>query len=233
MLIWATSVGNVQPLIIASLVHGIDRRSGPLWIGIAASLKAVPIVYVLLYLGRREWSRVFATLVVAALLTAPLLVTPLRYYPAGPGDSIGPLWALHPVLVGAGLALLAALTIRLASRRSSYARLLAAGTLLAALPRITLIDLSGYSTQPGPGNMSLISVGSLPFLAVAVTMVVLAFVGARSRYPWLLGALAMIAALPRMLTYEISFLLVGLAGVSASKAAARESPPPAATGRSG
>jgi hypothetical protein len=142
MLIWATSVGNVQPLLIATLVHGIDRRSGPLWVGIAASLKAVPIVYVLLYLGRREWSRVFATLGVAALLAAPLLITPLRYYPAGPGDSQGPLWALHPILVGAGLALLAAVTIRLASKGSDYSRLLAASTLLAALPRILLIDLS-------------------------------------------------------------------------------------------
>jgi hypothetical protein len=149
MLIWASSVGNVQPLLVAALVHGIDRRSGPLWIGIAASLKAVPLVYVLLYLGRREWTRVFTTLVVAALLAAPLLITPLGYYPAGPGDSQGPLWALHPVLVGTGLAVLAAVTIRLASRRSGYARLLAAGTVLAALPRITLMDLSHLAVGIG------------------------------------------------------------------------------------
>jgi glycosyl transferase family 87 len=142
MLIWATSVGNVQPLMVAVLVHGIDRRSGPLWVGIAASLKAVPIVYVLLYLGRREWTRVVATLAVAALLVAPLLITPMRYYPGGPGDAQGPLWALHPVLAASGLALLAAFTIRLASRGSGYTRLMAASTLLAALPRITLIDLS-------------------------------------------------------------------------------------------
>lgn len=142
MLIWAASVGNVQPLLVAVLVHGIDRRSGPLWVAIAASLKAVPILYVLLYLGRREWSRVFATLVVATILTVPLLITPLRYYPAGPGDSPGPLWALHPILLAAGLAVLAAGTIRMAAQRSSYSRLLAAGTVLAALPRITLMDLS-------------------------------------------------------------------------------------------
>jgi hypothetical protein len=142
MLIWATSVGNVQPLLIATLVHGIDRRSGPLWVGIAASLKAVPIVYVLLYLGRREWSRVVATLAVAALLAAPLLITPLQYYPVGPGDSPGPLWALQPVLLGTGLAILAAFTIRLASQGSSYSRLSATVTLLAALPRITLLDVS-------------------------------------------------------------------------------------------
>jgi hypothetical protein len=42
-------------------------------------------------------------------------------------------------------------------------------------------------------------------------MSVLAFVAARSRYRWIAGSLAMISALPRFLTYEISFLLVGLA----------------------
>jgi hypothetical protein len=142
MLIWAISIGNVQPLIVAMLVHGIERRSGPIWVGIAASLKAVPILYALIYLGRREWGRFLATIAVAAVLAAPLLITPLANYPAGPGDSQGPLWALHPILVGAGLALLAAATIRLASQRSSYSRLLGAVTLLAALPRITLLDLS-------------------------------------------------------------------------------------------
>jgi hypothetical protein len=152
MLVWAASVGNVQPLMVAVLVHGLDRRSGPLWVGIAASLKAVPIVYVLLYLGRREWSRVFATLAVAGLLAAPLLITPLGNYPAGPGDAQGPLWALHPILLGAALALLAALTIRLASQRSDYSRLLAAITLLAALPRITLIDLSHLAVGIAPAG---------------------------------------------------------------------------------
>lgn len=142
LLLWAASVGNVQPLMIAALVHGIGRRTGPIWVGIAASLKAVPILYVLLYAGRGEWRRVFATLSVAAVLTLPLLVTPLRYYPVGPGDSPGPLFALPPIVFGASMALLAALTIRLASQSSSYSRLMAAGTVLAALPRISLLDLS-------------------------------------------------------------------------------------------
>jgi hypothetical protein len=142
MLIWAASVGNVQPLLVAVLVHGIDRRSGPLWIGLAASLKAVPILYLLLYIGRGEWRRVFWTLVVVALFTAPLLVTPLGYYPAGPGDSPGPLWALHPVLFALAISLLAVLTVRLSAQGSKYARLLAVGTVLGALPRISLLDLS-------------------------------------------------------------------------------------------
>jgi hypothetical protein len=137
--------GNVQPLLVLMLLWGVERRSGPVWIAIGASLKAVPLLLAIVYAGRGEWLRAGLATVLTAVLVAPAL----------------------------------------------------------------LFDLSGYSTQPGPGNMSLISVNSFLYLAVAVTMVVLAFVGARSPYPWLLGALAMVAALPRMLTYEISFLLVG------------------------
>jgi lysylphosphatidylglycerol synthetase-like protein (DUF2156 family) len=161
--------GNVQPLLVLMLLWGLERRSGPVWIAVGASLKAVPLLLAIVYAGRGEWRRAGMALVLTVVLVAPALA----------------------------------------------------------------FDLSGYSTQPGPGNMSLISIGSLLYLAVAAAMAVLAFVGARSRYPWLLGALAMIAALPRFLTYEISFLLVGLAGVSPARGAARESPPPGSRGPSG
>lgn len=142
LLIWGTSVGNVQPLLIAALVHGIDRRTGPLWIGMAASLKAVPILYALVYLGRGEWRRALVALLVAALLASPLLVTPLTFYPVGSGDAPSPLLAISPWLFGASMVGMAALTIRLASNRSAFSRLSAAGTVLAALPRISLFDLT-------------------------------------------------------------------------------------------
>ena len=59
--------------------------------------------------------------------------------------------------------------------------------------------------------MSLISVTALLYVVVALALLALAFLVARSPYRWVAGALAMIAALPRFLTYEISFLLVGAA----------------------
>jgi hypothetical protein len=158
--------GNVQPLLVLMLLWGVERRSGPLWIAVAASLKAVPLLLALVYAGRGEWVRAGLALLLTLILVAPAL----------------------------------------------------------------LFDLSGYSTQPGPGNMSIISVSSFVYLAMALVAAILAVVAARSRYRWLVGALAMIAALPRMLTYEISFLLVGLAGSSRSEGAARESPPRGATG---
>ena len=139
--------GNVQPLLVLMLLWGVERRSGPLWIAVGASLKAVPLLLALVYAGRGEWLRAGLALLLTVVLVAPAF----------------------------------------------------------------LFDLSGYSRQAGPGNMSLIAVASSVFVVVAVLAACLAFLGARTRYRWVLGALAVIAALPRFLTYEVSFLLVGAA----------------------
>jgi hypothetical protein len=149
----AAMFGNVQPLLVLMLLWGVERRSGPLWIALGASLKAVPLLLAIVYAGRGEWLRAGLALLLTALLVAPAF----------------------------------------------------------------LFDLSGYSRQPGDGNMSLISVDSGWYAAVALVSLVLAFIAARSPYRWVAGSLAMIAALPRFLTYEISFLLVG---------AAKPMPPP-------
>lgn len=139
--------GNVQPLLVLMLMWGVERRSGPLWIAIGASLKAVPLLLALVYAGRGEWGRAGLALLLTAVLVVPAL----------------------------------------------------------------LFDLSGYSTDPGPAQMSLTAVALPLYIAVALVTAAAAFIGARSRYRWLLGALAMLATLPRVLTYETGFLLVGLA----------------------
>lgn len=140
-LVWGASVGNVQPLLIAGLMHTMDRRSGPLIVGVAASLKAVPILFLVLYLGRREWARAGVGLTVTLALSATFLFVDLAQYPSGAGDAPSPLYAVSPVLMAMTVAALAALTAYLAMRRSSFDRLAAAGTVLSALPRITLLDL--------------------------------------------------------------------------------------------
>jgi hypothetical protein len=137
--------GNVQPALVLLLLWGIERRSGPLWIAIGASLKAVPLLLALVYAGRGEWRRAGLAVLLTAVLVLPAF----------------------------------------------------------------LFDLADYSRQPGPGNMSLISVAPFLYVAVALAAGLLALAASRSRFRWVAGALAMVTALPRLLTYEISFLLVG------------------------
>ena len=81
LLIRTASSGNVQPLMLAALVWGVDRRSGPLWIAVAASLKAVPFLYLAVYVVRREWGRVAWTVLLTLALVAPILLFDIKSYP--------------------------------------------------------------------------------------------------------------------------------------------------------
>jgi hypothetical protein len=130
------------------LMWGVERRTGPLWIALAASLKATPILLAVVYAGRGEWRRAAAAVALAAVLVAPML----------------------------------------------------------------LFDLSGYSTDIGGGQQSLLLVSPFLWIPVVLAAVGVAFWLARTRYAWLAGAVAMTLALPRFLLYEIGFVLVGLAG---------------------
>src|SRR4029079_944327 len=55
ILVGISAVGNIQPLIVAALVWGVERRSGPVWVALAASLKVFPLLLALVYAGRRQW----------------------------------------------------------------------------------------------------------------------------------------------------------------------------------
>ena len=139
--------GNVQPLLVLALLWGLPRKSGPLWVALAASLKVAPVVLAVVYAGRGEWRRARVALLLTALLVAPML----------------------------------------------------------------LFDLSGYSTEIGGGQMSLLTLSPLLWAVAALVAMAAAWALARTRYRWRAGAVAAILALPRFLLYEISFLVVGLA----------------------
>lgn len=72
--------GNVQPLLVLILLWGVERRSGPLWIALGASLKVVPVVLAIVYAGRGEWGRAALTLALTVLLVAPTLLFDLSGY---------------------------------------------------------------------------------------------------------------------------------------------------------
>jgi hypothetical protein len=143
--------GNVQPLLVAGLAIGLERRWGPIAIAAAASLKAFPIAMALVYIGRRQWLRAAGAIGLTLLLVAPMLAFDLAAYTAdGPRD--GTLYAASPLLWAVPVVILAGLTVRLASRRSPHAWLAAAATTVLGMPRLLSYDmtflLAGLARHP-------------------------------------------------------------------------------------
>jgi len=87
ILVGISAYGNVQALLVASLVWTVDRWSGPAWIGVAASLKIFPILFALTYLGRGQWARALVAMAVGAILWAPALLYDLRGYVTESGQA--------------------------------------------------------------------------------------------------------------------------------------------------
>lgn len=141
---WWVRGGNVQPLMIAGLYFGMRTRSGPIAIAAAATLKIVPIAFVLVYVARREWSKVAWTIGATVALAAPLLLHDLSGYGSGVDAAatnhslilVSPvLWAI--VVAGGGL-----VAIWSAWRRSPLTSAWASVAALVALPRLLTGDLT-------------------------------------------------------------------------------------------
>lgn len=130
--------GNVQPLLLAALVWSLERRAGPVAIGVAASLKITPILLALVYVGRGEWVRALLSAAVAGLLVLPTLLFEL---PPNATETGGTgLFASAPIL-WAFLVLAAVMTtLRLA--RSRFAWLAASTATVLALPRLLIFDIT-------------------------------------------------------------------------------------------
>jgi Glycosyltransferase family 87 len=128
-------VGNIQPLVVATLAFGITRRSGPLWIGIAASLKGAPILWALTYLAHRDWGRVAASVAVTAVLVAPLLLFDLSGYTTNPGASYSLYYYVSPLAWIIAAFASTAVALLLAWRRSPYVWVAAALAVMLVPPR--------------------------------------------------------------------------------------------------
>jgi hypothetical protein len=140
-LVFAVSAGgNVQALLLVGLIYGIDRRSGPLWIAIAASLRATPIVFVLVYVARREWGRVAATLLLTAFLVAPMFFyEPERLITDVAGREPG-LLAVSPLLFVSVAILAVAVATLVALRLAPSTRIAAAAAGVLASPKLFAYD---------------------------------------------------------------------------------------------
>jgi len=138
LLIGVSAYGNVQALMVASLAWGVERRSGPLWVGMAASLKIFPILLALVYLGRREWLRVALCVAVAAVLWAPAFLYDLRGYVSQAGVASLLVGYLPAYIAVAGGAVIA--SVVLAAGR--YGWLAGATAVVLASPRFFVYDVS-------------------------------------------------------------------------------------------
>jgi len=148
----AAVFGNVQPLLVLMLMWGVERRSGPLWIAVGASLKAVPLVLALVYAGRGEWLRAGLAGLLTGVLVAPAFLFNLSDYPtqAGPGQMsltavAGPLFLAVAIVLAGG-------TFIAGRAQSRYAWLVGAGAMMAALPRLLTYEIGfllvGFARRP-------------------------------------------------------------------------------------
>ena len=128
-------VGNIQPLVVAMLAFGVSRASGPVWVGIAASLKAVPALWALVYVARRQWGRVLLAAVIALVLISPVLLFELDGYMTDPGRSFSLYYYVSPAAWAAGAVASAAVATYLAWRRSPWLWVAIAVAAMALAPR--------------------------------------------------------------------------------------------------
>ena len=107
-------------------------------VGVAASLKIFPILFALAYAGRGQWVRFAIALAVGAVLWAPALLYDLSEYAVEAGQAAS-LYAV-PVLYFAVAGVAVGATLALA--RTRWAWLAAATTVVLALPRLFVYDVT-------------------------------------------------------------------------------------------
>jgi hypothetical protein len=128
--------GNVQPAVVALLVWTAQWRSFPIWVGVAASIKLVPMALTLVWLGRREWRPAAVAAAVFAILVAPILLFDLSGYVTDPGTGLASLYSQSPGLWLALALANSAIVVWLAARGSQWAWVAAALLMYFGPPRV-------------------------------------------------------------------------------------------------
>jgi len=142
LMIQSAWYGQIQPLVVLLITWGLRRGSGPIWVGMSASLKASPLLFALVYVARREWGRAALTLAVAIVLSAPTLLFDISNYPFDAGLTVS-FWSTSPLLWLATAAASLAVAVALAWRRSKWTMLAAGSAAILTSPRVYL-DMINY-----------------------------------------------------------------------------------------
>lgn len=138
ILVGISAIGNVHAAMLALLVWGLPGRWGGVAVGIAASLKLVPILLALRFVAERRWGQLAVAVGVAVALWLPVLAFPIADVTFDPGLARTlpvPLW-----LTG-GFAAIGASAL-LAVRRSRHTTLASAVAAVALLPRLFVYEIS-------------------------------------------------------------------------------------------
>ncbi len=90
--------GNAHPLVVALLSWTILRPAAGVWVGVAASMKLAPILFVAGWLANGRWRQAVIALGTTALLFAPMLAFDLSNYVTSPGTGLLSIYAASPAL---------------------------------------------------------------------------------------------------------------------------------------
>lgn len=132
------AAGNIQPVLITALYFGLHTRWGPAIVGIVASLKIAPILFILPWIARREWQKVSIAVGVFVVLLAPAAIfeRPPVMYEAGMFSLID----ISPVVWIGVVLVTVAVAYRLGQTR--WAWVAAGAAVIAAFPRVLNLDFS-------------------------------------------------------------------------------------------
>jgi len=134
--------GNAHPAVVALLVWTARRGSFPAWVGVAVSIKLVPLAFALVWAGRREWGKVAVAVAVAALLFAPILWFDLSNYVTDPGTGLLSLYSVSPVMWAAGALASLGAAMWLAVHGSRFTWVAAALAMFLGPPRVVMSYLA-------------------------------------------------------------------------------------------
>lgn len=141
-LVETSMFGNAHPLVVALLVVTASRAAFPVAVGISASMKLVPIVFVGVWLGRRKWKPAVIALVTAGVLWSHALLFDLGNYVTDPGTGLLSVYAVSPILWFALAVTSAVAALVLVTRRSPWAWVAVAILMFVGPPRVVLSYLA-------------------------------------------------------------------------------------------
>lgn len=134
--------GNAHPAVVALLVVAAGRSAFPVAIGVASSVKLVPILFVGVWIGRGEWRPALVALATALVLWSHALLFDLGGYVTDPGTGLMSLYAISPILWFCAAAAAAAASAVLVVRRSRWAWVAMAVLMFVGPPRVVLSYLA-------------------------------------------------------------------------------------------